>query len=206
MHAPRHLIRPAGPDDIPGILSLVREAMSRYAADSGIPGVLPALGDTEASVLSFMETGLLLVAEDRHTGALDGTIRLSVEGPGDEGPLGWIGRFAVRPSLQRSGLGTRLFDAVEQEARRLGVRRIALHTALSNPRLPAFYEARGMRVVSVAHDRGYPRARFEKTLPAPGEVAATDTAGPTGPVPAAGPAPAAQAAGMAAPEQPAGGQ
>ncbi len=59
-----------------------------------------------------------------------------------------VGQFAVVPDLQRYGIGSRLMDIVEVEAKKLmGVREIALDTAETACHLIDLYKKRGYRYV-----------------------------------------------------------
>ncbi|HYE82201.1 MAG TPA: GNAT family N-acetyltransferase [Clostridia bacterium] len=59
-----------------------------------------------------------------------------------------FGQFAVAPELQRYGIGGKMLDIVEEEARRInGVRELALDTAETAYHLIGFYKKRGYRYV-----------------------------------------------------------
>jgi GNAT superfamily N-acetyltransferase len=58
-----------------------------------------------------------------------------------------FGQFAVRPSHQARGIGSRLLQYVEAVAAESGVAYLALDTAGTATRLISFYEARGFRFV-----------------------------------------------------------
>ena len=59
----------------------------------------------------------------------------------------YFGQFAVDPSLQKSGIGSRLIEHVEDIAKAAGAPFIALDTAESAGHLIAFYEKRGYSFV-----------------------------------------------------------
>ena len=61
-----------------------------------------------------------------------------------------FGQFAVRPALQRQGIGTRLMDIVEQRAREKGVVELALDTSEHAEALIAMYTKRGYRFIEYA--------------------------------------------------------
>jgi len=61
-----------------------------------------------------------------------------------------FGQFAVEPSLQRSGLGSRLLGRVEKCATDSGAREFALDTAEGATHLIEFYKRRGFRDVGLA--------------------------------------------------------
>ena len=73
-------------------------------------------------------------------------------------------QFWVEESLRGRGLGTKLFKAVEQEARRRGCTQIVLMTF--SFQAPAFYERQGFEVVTTIddHPRGYRNLLMRKRL------------------------------------------
>ena len=75
--------------------------------------------------------------------------------------------LAVRPALQRRGLGTRLLDWLEQPARVAGIECIRLEARADNPTAIAFYRRQGFR--EAGRITGYYRGtvdavRLEKRL------------------------------------------
>ncbi|MGI8923196.1 MAG: GNAT family N-acetyltransferase [Fimbriimonadales bacterium] len=61
-----------------------------------------------------------------------------------------FGQFAVEPSLQRSGIGSRLIELAEGRALETGATELALDTAEGATRLIGLYERRGYRLVGNA--------------------------------------------------------
>lgn len=57
--------------------------------------------------------------------------------------MAYVTQFAVEPALQGEGLGSRLLRHVEERARALGAREIALDTAEGALHLIRYYETRG---------------------------------------------------------------
>ena len=58
-----------------------------------------------------------------------------------------FGRFAIEPSLQGTGIGSKLLDRIESRARELGYAELALDTAETADHLIALYERRGFRTI-----------------------------------------------------------
>ncbi len=159
MTAPQEIsIRQAVPADAPEIRALVQKAMAVYAHNSGITTPLESQLESLAEQVAQNQADHVLVVE-RH-GRLIGSVRL-VHGEDDSA---YFSRFAVLPSLQRSGVGRQLYQVAEAWLKSRGVRTIRLHTALSNQPLVDFYLARGFRLIKESTDRGYPRGTFQKDI------------------------------------------
>lgn len=73
-------------------------------------------------------------------------------------------QFWVEESQRHQGLGTKLFQAAEQEARRRGCKQIVLMTF--SFQAPAFYERHGFEIVATIdnHPRGYRNFLMRKRL------------------------------------------
>lgn len=92
-----------------------------------------------------------------------------------------FGQFAVRPDLQRKGIGNRLLSTVEQRALDLGAHELALDTAEGATHLRRWYERLGFRLVGHVswHDTNYRSVVLSKTLRPPADgiaIAAEDAA------------------------------
>jgi|SRR5665213_1565600 len=59
----------------------------------------------------------------------------------------YFGQFAVRPDLQRSGIGSHLIDLIEARAKNSGAHRIALDTPETAHHLIRYYEKHGYSFV-----------------------------------------------------------
>jgi N-acetylglutamate synthase-like GNAT family acetyltransferase len=75
-----------------------------------------------------------------------------------------IDTIAVAPEVQGAGLGTRLLDLAEVEARRLGVPELRLYTNEVMTENLVYYPRRGYRETHRAMDNGYARVYFTKTV------------------------------------------
>jgi N-acetylglutamate synthase-like GNAT family acetyltransferase len=105
-------------------------------------------------------------------GALIGTITWRRGNPGEEAPwyqdeaVGIFGQFAIEPTLQRSGLGSLLLQAVEESARRQKIRELSCDTAETATHLLAYYHKLGFRQVATAQWKvtNYRSVILSKTL------------------------------------------
>ena len=88
-----------------------------------------------------------VVAEDEN-GAVLGfqSLKIAREGNAYGTPVGWgiIGTH-IRPSAARRGVGTRLFAATREAARRAGLAAIEAYIGAGNAEAQAYYEAMGFR-------------------------------------------------------------
>lgn len=77
-----------------------------------------------------------------------------------------FGQFAVRPSHQGRGIGTKLLSLVEDRAREKGVQELALDTSERATQLIAMYQAKGFRFIEYVQwsSTNYRSLVFSKTL------------------------------------------
>lgn len=98
-----------------------------------------------------VESGECFVAE--LGGKVVGTITLYTD-PYNDSPdwyrrhdVGWFGQFAVEPSQQRTGIGKKMIEFIEQRARERGLAEIALDTSEKAVHLIEYYQKKGWRIV-----------------------------------------------------------
>ena len=97
-----------------------------------------------------LESGKAFVAEleGRFVGTI--TLEFPVDVPHGEyvtsHPLALFGQFAVDPNIQRSGLGRKLVETVENEARQMGAKEICLDTAQGADHLIGYYQRLGYEI------------------------------------------------------------
>jgi predicted N-acetyltransferase YhbS len=143
------LIRPLRDDDsIPAITRLLHAAFASLAA-MGFRYL--ATHQDDSTTERRLRRGLAFVAE------LDGEIvgTITLRPPKSESRCAWYlrpgvwtcGQLAVRPDLQRQGLGRRLMDTVERRAIAEGAAELALDTAEGAAHLIAWYRRLGFRFV-----------------------------------------------------------
>jgi ribosomal protein S18 acetylase RimI-like enzyme len=122
----------------------VTEIEVRVASEQDLehPGVGGPAGEYRPQLAAVMHrgTGVVFVAE------VDGAIvgRVTVDTAGRQGD---ISGFVVAEDRRRRGVGTRLMDAAEAQAKRRRCRRLRLTVAKDNEPAIALYIARGYRRV-----------------------------------------------------------
>ena len=112
--------------------------------------------DREAlvEILSDPLQCLLLAFDDE---ALIGTVNIADVGAG----RAYLGLLSVDPARQASGLGRRLLEVAEQEAKaRFGAAALEMTVIRQRPELIAYYERRGYRVTGEARPFPYGDERF----------------------------------------------
>jgi N-acetylglutamate synthase-like GNAT family acetyltransferase len=151
-------IRRARHEDAGEIVKIITEAMKKYASDSGIKGTLPALRETVSDVEDRIKTDIVLIALSKKniTGTL--TIHKISDSRAE------IRRFAVTPSVQRTGIGKKLFDEAKKIMTGSGYVEVVLHTAIENRYLFDFYISRDFKLISEDLSGGYRRGFMLKNL------------------------------------------
>ena len=164
------VIRELRPDDsVAAITELLHTA---YAPLAAMGFKYLATHQDEATTRRRLQSGISLVAE--LDGAIVGTVTLRA--PKAESRCAWylqpgvwsFGQFAVRPDLQRHGLGKKLMHAIEQRALQHGATELALDTAEGATHLVRWYEGLGFRFIQhVSWDEtNYRSVVMSKRLPA----------------------------------------
>lgn len=132
-------IRRAGPGDEHTISSLILEAFSpfrgEYTADAFEYTAAPA-----EKVLERFTEGPIWLA------CVDGEAVGTVSGLPEEERF-YIRSMAIKPSVQRGGIGQRLLDTLEAFAREAGFSKLYLYTTFVLPGAKRLYEKNGFYVV-----------------------------------------------------------
>jgi GNAT superfamily N-acetyltransferase len=171
MNTERIWIRELQPDDsIAAITELLHVA---YAPLAAMGFKYLATHQDEATTRQRLQSGISIVAELE--GVIVGTATLRA--PKAESRCAWylqtgvwsFGQFAVRPDLQRNGLGARLMRVVEQRALQNGATELALDTAAGATHLIRWYERLGFRFIQHVSwdDTNYRSVVMTKRLTAP---------------------------------------
>jgi len=150
--------RLATKEDIPDIISITKEAFSKYAFDLGKPELVYALKDDAKSVEADLSTKRVYIA--RLAGEPVGTIRFEIKPCG----VAFISRFGVLLKAQSCGVGGALIKTVVQACRELNLPAIALHTSAKMSSLIRFYYGQGFYIRCTNTDRGYVRALLVREL------------------------------------------
>ncbi|MDZ4404312.1 bifunctional GNAT family N-acetyltransferase/class I SAM-dependent methyltransferase [Prosthecobacter sp.] len=164
-------IRELRPDDsVAAITELLHTSYTPLAA-MGFKYL--ATHQDEATTQQRLQGGISIVAE--LDGAIVGTATLRA--PEAESRCAWysqpgvwsFGQFAVRPDLQRNGLGARLMRVIERRAFQHGATELALDTAEGATHLVRWYERLGFRFIQhVSWDEtNYRSVVMSKRLPDP---------------------------------------
>lgn len=140
-------LRPATPNDIPGLHALVEAGYRGDSAKQGWTHEADLLGGqrTDAAALGEMiadpdQTILLAEGDD---GALLGCVLIADEGERDGGRVAYLGMLTVSPTLQNGGLGRQLIAAAENYGRTFGARVMEMTVIKQRRELIDWYIRRG---------------------------------------------------------------
>lgn len=147
-------IRQADADDLPAIRALTRSAYARYQDRMDVLPA-PVRNDYEAEVAAGQIWVLAASASDSR--AITGLIVLI-----EDGDSLLIENVAVSPAAQGSGLGRRLMEFAEEQARLLGFGRTTLYTHEVMTENLAIYAHLGYRETGRAVQGVYRRVFMEK--------------------------------------------
>jgi ribosomal protein S18 acetylase RimI-like enzyme len=143
-------VRLATPADLPAIRGIVTAAYTRYLDRMDRPPA-PMLADYAAEV----ESGRLWVAGEPVTGLIE---------LAESGDSLHVANVAVHPSAQGTGLGRRLMEFAEEQARQRGLARLDLYTNEVMTENQAIYARLGYRETARRIEDGYHRIYMEKRL------------------------------------------
>jgi GNAT superfamily N-acetyltransferase len=146
---------------VPPDLPAARTALGHYVAelDRRFPGGFDAAGQTVDDVDGLSPpAGVFLLAVSAGDPIACGGLRTLEPG------LGEVKRMWVHPDWRGAGLGTRLLQALERQAVRLGHRRVRLDTNDTLDAAIGLYRRAGYRQIQRYNDNPYARLWFEKEL------------------------------------------
>ena len=148
-------VRLANYDDIDDILSITKEAFTKYRELAGVDH-LAALDETYDDVKNDIDTKVVLVALS--DGEAVGSVRVEIL-PDN---TAYLTRFAVKVTNQNNGIGKSIMNLVDRIMVKKGVKSISLHTGSQITSLIRFYYGRGFYIDSTDKSSGYVRALLVK--------------------------------------------
>ena len=132
-------IRPGTADDAETVALLIYEAFAPFESEY-TPGAFEYTTPKADAIRPRFEEGPVWIAE------LDGEAVGTVSGLPD-GDRFYIRSMAIKPSVQRGGIGQRLLDTLEAEARAQGFEKLYLYTTFVLPGAKRLYEKNGFYVL-----------------------------------------------------------
>ena len=148
-------VRLANYDDIDDILSITKEAFTKYRELAGVDHIA-ALDETYDDVKNDIDTKVVLVALS--DGEAVGSVRVEIL-PDN---TAYLTRFAVKVTNQNNGIGKSIMNLVDRIMVKKGVKSISLHTGSQITSLIRFYYGRGFYIDSTDKSNGYVRALLVK--------------------------------------------
>lgn len=137
--------------DVPQLRKLLNSSYKRLL-DMGL-NYNATFQDDELTERGLMDpNGMVLVVE--RDSELIATMKLSNFNQVDSRKCLYVGRFAVRPDLQKSGLGTLLLQLAEKIAIRNGYVCMQLDTAQPATHLISYYQSQGFNIISSIYYEG----------------------------------------------------
>ena len=132
-------VRLATPDDTETVANLIYEAFAPFESEY-TPGAFEYTTPKADAIRPRFDEGPIWIAEQ------DGESVGTVSGL-PEGERFYIRSMAIKPSAQRGGIGQKLLDALEAEARRRGFEKLYLYTTFVLPGAKRLYEKNGFYVL-----------------------------------------------------------
>ncbi len=144
-------VRRATLEDTDSIIKITRQAFQKYIEVAGIKDTA-ALHETKEQVEKDIETKLVYVAY------IDDDVVGSVRVERINEDTAYLSRFGVSDEYQNRGIGKSIMGVFDSEMKKMGIKRVVLHTAAKAFPLVRFYYGRGFYVYSTTTCKGYIRA------------------------------------------------
>lgn len=132
-------IRRAAAEDSETIALLIREAFAPFESEY-TPGAFEYTTPKADAIRPRFAEGPIWIAE------IDGQAVGTVSGMPDDGRF-YIRSMAIKPSVQRGGIGQELLDTLEAYAREHGFEKLYLYTTFVLPGAKGLYEKNGFYVL-----------------------------------------------------------
>ncbi len=143
-------VRRATLDDTDSILEITHKAFQKYIEVAGITDTA-ALHETKEQIEKDIEEKLVYVAY------IDNEVVGSVRAEVINADTAYLSRFGVSDAYQNLGIGKSIMGVFDKEMKKLGIKRVLLHTASKAFPLVRFYYGRGFYVYSTTTCKGYIR-------------------------------------------------
>ncbi len=144
-------VRRATLDDTDSIVTITQQAFKKYIQVAGISDTA-ALHETRDHVMYDIEHKMVYVAY------IDDVVVGSVRVEKVNDTTAYLSRFGVSDEFQNLGIGKSIMAVFDHEMKKLGIKRVVLHTAAKASPLIRFYYSRGFYVYSTTSCKGYIRA------------------------------------------------
>ena len=143
-------VRRATLDDTDSIMKITQQAFVKYIEVAGITDTA-ALHETREQVEKDIQSKLVYVAY------IDDVVVGSVRVEQINETTAYLSRFGVSNEYQNLGIGKSIMGVFDAEMKKLGIKRVLLHTAAKAFPLVRFYYGRGFYVYSTTICKGYIR-------------------------------------------------
>jgi len=145
----------AASERLADILALVHAAFAGLEPPSGV------LNETVADIAARQRGGIVIVAQSGND--FIGSIFCA-----PQGDALYLTRLAVVPAWRKRGVARAMLAAAENEARRIGAKRLTLRVRVTLPGNRAYFERSGFAVNGQGQDPGRtPYFTMERLLPVP---------------------------------------
>ncbi len=159
MAATRYMIRPAGPEDLPGVVACIAAAFEPYRSAYTPGAFIDTVPSVEGMTQRLVTMTILCACGD--SGLVIGTIACGVANAGE----GHLRGMAVLPEFLGRGVAEELLSAAEDELRAHHCSRATLDTTRPLARAVRFYTKNGYAHTGIVTDfHGMPLYEYEKQL------------------------------------------
>jgi GNAT superfamily N-acetyltransferase len=152
--------------DLPAVVALVNAAYRGHGSRAGwtseanyLDGQRTSLEDLQQE-LAAETRPVILVRREAPGAEIDACALVERVTKPDGAIVGYIGMVTVRPGLQAGGVGRRMLEAAEAQARAWGAERAQMTVVSIRDSLIAWYERRGYRLTGERRPFPYDDERF----------------------------------------------